>query len=81
MTLISLWTVGRYDVVAHKHFETRIPEVHARITGTFSIAIAQTTLGFGLFTGALVRWRLLRDVSLGIALNCPPLSPYYSWCV
>ena len=54
--------------MAHKHFATRVPEVPARIAGTFSIAIAQT-LGFGLFTGALVRWRLLRYVSLGMALK------------
>jgi phosphatidylglycerol lysyltransferase len=68
LTLISLWTVGRYDGVAHQHFATRVPHGQARIAGTFSIAIAQT-LGFGLFTGALVRWRLLRDVSFGIALK------------
>ena len=68
LTLISLWTVGRYDGAAHQHFATRVPQGHARISGTFSIAIPQT-LGFGLFTGALVLWRLVRNVSFGMALK------------
>ena len=41
LTLISLWTVGRYDGVAHQHFATRVPQGQARIAGTFSIAIAK----------------------------------------
>ena len=60
--------------MAHQHFATRVPQLQARLAGTFSIAIAQT-LGFGLFTGTLVRWRLLRDVSFSIALR---LSAFFS---
>ena len=68
LTLISLWTVGRQVGIVHQYFATRVPQGQPRIAGTFSIAIAQT-LGFGLFTGALVRWQVLRDVSFGMALK------------
>lgn len=68
LTIISLWTVGRYDCVAHRHFATRVPAHQARVTGTISIALAQT-LGFGLLTGAMARWRMLGDVSLKTSLK------------
>jgi phosphatidylglycerol lysyltransferase len=67
-TLISMWTVGRYDGVAHQHFQTRIAPSHARLSGTISIAIAQT-LGAGVFTGSLARWRMLPDISLSTAFK------------
>ena len=67
-TLVSLWTVGRYDGVAHQHFQTRIAPRHARLSGTASIALAQT-LGAGVFTGALARWRMLSDVTMPTALK------------
>jgi|TARA_B110000908_G_scaffold135477_1_gene160282 phosphatidylglycerol lysyltransferase len=68
LTAISLWTVGRYDGVAHQHFATRVPQHQARAAGTISITLAQT-LGFGVFTGALARWRMLPDVSLTTSLK------------
>lgn len=68
LTAISLWSVGRYDGVAHRHLQTGIPIGQARKSGTLAVAIAQT-LGFGLFTGALVRWRLLPGLSLQSALG------------
>lgn len=68
LTAISLWTVGRYDGVAHQHFATRVPQHQARAAGTISIALAQT-LGVGVLTGALARWRMLRDVSFTTSLK------------
>jgi phosphatidylglycerol lysyltransferase len=68
LTLISLWIVGRHNGVAHQHFATGVPQGQGRIAETFSIAIAQKLL-FGLATGALVRWRLLRDVSFSMAFK------------
>ena len=65
---LSFWAVGRYDGVAHTHLQTGVPAPQARRGGTISIAVAQT-LGFGVFTGALVRWRLLPDLSLPRALT------------
>ena len=68
LTFISLWAVGRYDGVAHQHFATRVPRHKARAAGTISIALAQT-LGFGVFTGALARWRMMRDVNFTTSLK------------
>lgn len=68
LTALSLWSVGRYDGVAHQHFQTRVPQQQARAAGTISIALAQT-LGFGIFTGTLARWRMLRGISLGTSLK------------
>jgi phosphatidylglycerol lysyltransferase len=68
LTALSLWSVGRYDGVAHQHFQTRVPQHQARAAGTISIALAQT-LGFGIFTGTLARWRMLRGISLGTSLK------------
>ncbi|MEP3845082.1 MAG: phosphatidylglycerol lysyltransferase domain-containing protein [Paracoccaceae bacterium] len=66
-TTLSFWAVGRYDGVAHTHLQTGVSAAQARRGGTISIAVAQT-LGFGVFTGALVRWRLLPDLTLSCAL-------------
>ncbi|MEP6020983.1 MAG: phosphatidylglycerol lysyltransferase domain-containing protein [Paracoccaceae bacterium] len=66
-TTLSFWAVGRYDGVAHTHLQTGVSAAQARRGGTISIAVAQT-LGFGVFTGALVRWRLLPDLALSCAL-------------
>ena len=68
LTFISLWAVGRYDGVAHQYFATRVPQHQARAASTISIALAQT-LGFGVFTGALARWRVMRDVSFTTSLK------------
>jgi len=59
----SFWAVGRYDAVVHRILTTRTCEKQARRAGIAGIAISQT-LGMGVFTGALVRWRMLPDVSL-----------------
>ena len=67
-SLISLWAVGRYDGVAHRHLQTCIAPRPARLTGSIAIALSQT-LGFGLFTGAAARWRLLPALSIADALR------------
>ncbi|MBM2290951.1 DUF2156 domain-containing protein [Sulfitobacter pseudonitzschiae] len=68
LSVISLWAVGRYDSVAHRHLGTGIRDRPARLAGTASIALAQS-LGMGLLTGALARWRLLSDLTLTEALR------------
>ncbi|XDA99760.1 phosphatidylglycerol lysyltransferase domain-containing protein [Sulfitobacter sp. LCG007] len=65
---VSFWAVGRYDAVAHRHIRTGLPDRQARRSGTIAIALAQT-LGFGLVTGALARWRLLPGLSGRSALK------------
>lgn len=55
---LSFWAVARYDEVAHRHFQTGVDPVAARHSGFAAIAMGQT-IGFGIFTGAIVRWRVL----------------------
>lgn len=57
-TLISFWSLGRYDGVAHRHLGTGLDGPRARLAGMFAIAFSQTA-GFGIFTGAFARWRLV----------------------
>jgi phosphatidylglycerol lysyltransferase len=64
----SFWAVGRYDAVVHRILATGTCEKQARRAGIAGIAISQT-LGMGVFTGALVRWRMLPDVSLWQAMR------------
>lgn len=61
-TAASFWAVGRYDAVIHRHLRTQVCNKKASRAGIAAIAVSQTT-GFGLFTGALSRWRLLPEVS------------------
>lgn len=62
-TLLSFWAVGRYDAVVHRQMGHRIAPHRSRRAGMAAIAVSQT-VGLGLVTGALVRWRLLPDLSL-----------------
>ncbi|WP_425090731.1 phosphatidylglycerol lysyltransferase domain-containing protein [Tropicimonas sp. S265A] len=55
-TAVSFWAIGRYDVVLHRHFRTGHDPREAARAGRAAIAIGQT-VGFGLVTGALVRWK------------------------
>lgn len=83
LSIISLWSVGRYDGVAHRHFATGIADYQARWSGTISISLAQT-LGFGLFTGALARWRMLPDVTFATSLKLSAFVSFsfiLSWAV
>lgn len=62
-TAVSFWAVGRYDAVLHRHFTTGVPDQTARRAGVCAIAVSQT-LGLGLISGAILRWRMLPGVSL-----------------
>ena len=62
-TGFSFWAVGRYDSVIHGLLGSPIAPTHARHSGVTAIAIAQFA-GFGVITGALVRWRLLPELAL-----------------
>lgn len=57
-TAISFWALGRYDSVAHRHLQTGLDSPQARKAGMAAIAFSQF-VGFGLFTGAYARWRLV----------------------
>lgn len=62
-TALSFWAVGRYDGVLHRHLATGVPQDAARRAGIAAIAVSQT-LGLGVVTGALVRWRMLPGLTL-----------------
>lgn len=65
-TVASFWAVAQYDVLAHKALGTGISPFRARISGAVGIALGQT-LGFGVVSGALARWRMLADLTLAQA--------------
>lgn len=65
-TALSFWAVGRYDAIIHRQLNTAIQAKAAIRSGMASIAVAQT-LGFGVVTGAIARWRMLPDLSIWTA--------------
>jgi phosphatidylglycerol lysyltransferase len=67
-TGLSFLALGRYDAVAHRHLGSGTPTLQACGAGTIAIALAQT-LGLGVLTGALARWRMLPDISMTLALR------------
>ena len=71
-TAISFAALAQYDVLIHRQLATAVPEPQARRAGAAAIALSQT-LGFGLVTGALVRWRMLPGTSLGQATRITAL--------
>lgn len=62
-TFVSFRALGQYDAVIHRHLGTGIGGAEAGRAGITAIAISQV-LGFGLVTGALVRWRMLPGLNL-----------------
>ena len=62
-TGLSFWAVGQYDAVVHRMMATGTGTKTAHRAGIAGIAVSQT-LGMGVLTGALVRWRLLPEASL-----------------
>lgn len=67
-TLVSFLALGRYDAVIHRFLGTGVAPQAAGRAGMTAIAISQTA-GFGLVTGALVRWRMLPGQSLWQAVR------------
>ena len=65
-TLVSFLAIGQYDVIAHRQLDTGLPAEQARISGMTAIALSQT-VGFGLVTATLARWRMLRGFGPGVA--------------
>lgn len=65
-TCVSFWALGRYDVIIHRHFNTGCPAHRASVVGAASIAVGQL-VGMGVLTGALVRWRMLPELSFARA--------------
>jgi len=59
---IGFWALGRYDAIVHRHLGTGIGRREATRSGAAAIALSQT-LGFGVLTGALARWRMLPGLS------------------
>ncbi len=66
LTAVAFWAVGHYDAVLHRHFETGVDPRAARRAGVSAIAVSQT-LGMGVVTGAILRWRMMPDRSLWLA--------------
>ena len=62
-TGVSFWAVGKYDATVHRHLATGMQPRVASRAGVAAIAISQT-LGLGVVTGALVRWRMLPRLTL-----------------
>jgi phosphatidylglycerol lysyltransferase len=68
LTLVSFLAVAGHDETLHRHLATGIRPAAARRAGFAAIALSQF-LGLGVLTGALVRWRMLPAISLGLALR------------
>ncbi|MCT8329057.1 phosphatidylglycerol lysyltransferase domain-containing protein [Albidovulum sediminis] len=66
LTLASFRAVGRYDALVQAEMGLPVQARAARRAGAAAIAAAQV-LGFGLVSGALVRWRLLPGTGLASA--------------
>ena len=66
LTATAFWAVGQYDAVLHRYFETGVDAHAARAAGISAIAVSQT-IGLGVVTGAILRWRMLPDQSLWLA--------------
>ena len=62
-TVASFAALAQYDALIHRALATGTAAHHARRGGWTAIALSQT-IGFGLVSGALVRWRMLPDTSL-----------------
>jgi len=62
-TMGSFWAVGQYDRVLHAQLGTGISARAARLSGIAAIGLSQS-LGFGALTGALIRWRMLPELTL-----------------
>lgn len=67
-TVVSFRAVAGYDVALHRHLGTGLASGPAGRAGFAAIAIGQT-VGLGVVSGTLVRWRMLPDLGLQDALR------------
>ncbi len=67
-TAVSFIAVGQYDALFHRWLKTGVPGKRAAVSGAAAIALAQT-LGMGLASGTLARWRALPEISLATSLK------------
>lgn len=67
-SIASFLAVGQYDAQVHSWLRTGVRRRRSMVSGAASIAIAQT-LGFGLVTGTLARWRTLPEITLAEAFK------------
>jgi phosphatidylglycerol lysyltransferase len=65
---LSYLAIGHYDLILMRHLALPHDPGQARRAGITALALSQT-LGLGLLTGALVRWRMLPGLSLVQALR------------
>lgn len=63
LTGLSFAAVGHYDAAWHRHLGSAVAPAVARRAGICAIAVSQT-LGLGLLTGSILRWRLLPGSTL-----------------
>ncbi|WP_156026491.1 phosphatidylglycerol lysyltransferase domain-containing protein [Sulfitobacter donghicola] len=66
-TALSFFALGQYDDLAHRQLGTGMSQNHSRVSGMTAIALAQT-IGFGMLTGAVCRWRMLPTLGASRAL-------------
>ncbi|MFM7334459.1 MAG: phosphatidylglycerol lysyltransferase domain-containing protein [Tabrizicola sp.] len=67
-TGVSFWAVAGYDQAWHRHLLTGVEPGRASRAGFAAIAIGQT-VGLGVVSGALVRWRMLPELGLIAAMR------------
>jgi phosphatidylglycerol lysyltransferase len=82
-TMASFWAVGRYDGVIHRYLGTGAKPSDACRAGATAIAVSQT-LGLGVITGAILRWRMLPDQTLWQATKITTLVAVFflsGWAV
>lgn len=60
---LSFAAVAGYDQAWHRHLRTGVDPARAQRAGFAAIAIGQT-VGMGVVSGALVRWRMLPELGL-----------------
>ncbi len=71
-TGVSFWAVAGYDRAWHRHLLTGVDPGRAARAGVAAIAIGQT-VGLGVVSGALVRWRMLPELGLMAAMRLSAL--------
>jgi phosphatidylglycerol lysyltransferase len=82
-TAASFWAIGHYDGAIHRHLAIGTPPATARQAGAAAIAVSQT-LGLGIITGAIVRWRMLPDQTLWQAAKITSLVTLFflsAWAI